>query len=284
MICSINTNFTLVNEDIILRLIESKVDHITVSIWAGNAKTYAATHPNKNEEAFYKIRNMLKMLNSLKKGRAPYIKVYNVISSINFSELEEMIELAKDTGCDAVEFTVIDTIPLATDSLVLTQEERKIVLEQCQRIKKNVNEVAVLNLEHFMRRISDSGADNAQYDSEFINTVPCYIGWLFSRIMPDGDVNSCLKSHRIPVGNLYEKSFKEIWNSPGQVEFRLKAARYDKDDPFFKMIGNDPDCKVGCFKSCDDLGRNIRMRDRINQLSPLEKTILGALSRICKPG
>src|SRR3989338_2120678 len=43
----INTNFTLVNEDIAKELISLGVDTMTVSIWAGDANTYVRTHTSK---------------------------------------------------------------------------------------------------------------------------------------------------------------------------------------------------------------------------------------------
>jgi radical SAM superfamily enzyme YgiQ (UPF0313 family)/MoaA/NifB/PqqE/SkfB family radical SAM enzyme len=282
MLCSINTNFTLVNESIVKKLIELNIDYLTVSIWAGTPQIYTLTHPNKDEATFYRLRNLLRMLNSLKTNCKPHIKIYNVICNINFRELEKMVGFAKDTGCDAVEFTVVDTIPQATDILILSQEERRIVLEQCERMKRNTGTVQILNLEHFMRRLSDPGATNAQYDSEFINIIPCYIGWLFSRIMPNGDVNFCLKAHRIPVGNLYEKTFWEIWNSQRQMEFRQKTLMDKKGSSFFRLIGNDPNCKIGCYKSCDDIGRNLYMHKKITSLNPFLKFILKNIENIYK--
>lgn len=280
LICSVNTNFTLVNEQTVKRLVDLKIDNLIVSVWAGTPQTYVATHPNKDEAAFHRIHDMLCMLNSLKTNSKPYIKVYNVISNINYHELEKMAEFAKNTGSEAVEFTVIDTIPGATDKLVLFRQERDFALAQCEKIKRQCNGLSVLNIEHFMRRLSDKGSDNAQYDSSIIETMPCYIGWLFARIMPNGDVNSCLKSHRFPVGNLYEKSFGQIWNSEEQRYFRRMTLQRQKNDPFFALIGNDPNCKVGCYKGCDDIGRNQDMHRKIESLNPFAIFILRNMSII----
>jgi MoaA/NifB/PqqE/SkfB family radical SAM enzyme len=275
--CSVNTNFTLVDETIVRRLVEMGLDGLTVSVWAGTAKTYAATHPNKDEAAFYRLRSLLRMLNTMRLGGKPFVKVYHVVSSLNYDEIAPMVAFGRETESDAVEFTVIDTIPGATDALTLTPEQRRFVLEQCEAVKSGDHGVKVLSLEHFTRRLADPGADFAQYDSQFIETIPCCIGWLFSRIMPNGDVNFCLKAHRIPVGNLYERSFKDIWNSHEQMLCRRKALTATKDDPFFKSIGNDPDCPVGCRKSCDDLGRIIALHNRMNELSAFERNMLNAL-------
>jgi sulfatase maturation enzyme AslB (radical SAM superfamily) len=122
-------------------------------------------------------------------------------------------------------------------------------------------------------------AQQAEYDSAFLDTMPCYIGWLFARIMPNGDVNSCLKSHRFPIGNLHKEPFKKIWNSPKQYHFRNKTLKGPKQDEFFRLIGNDPDCKVGCYKSCDDIGRNVGMHQKIQALSESEKRMLKLLGK-----
>ncbi|MBI4567464.1 MAG: hypothetical protein HY719_03615, partial [Planctomycetes bacterium] len=90
-------------------------------------------------------------------------------------------------------------------------------------------------------------------------------------------VNSCLKSHRFPIGNLYQSRFHDIWAGARQNFFREKANVCEKSDPFFRLIGNDPDTKVsGCLKSCDDIGRNLVIDNRMRALSPAKRAILRA--------
>jgi len=282
--CAINTNFTLIDEEIIRELIDLKIDNLTVSVWAGSADIYKALHPNKQEEDFHRICDMLYLLNS-KKNLFPRVKIYNVICNINYHQIRQMIDFACKAKAEFVEFTVVDTIPNATDKLILTAQQAQAVLEQCEAVKdmtrdcRDNHHPQILNFEHFLRRVSNSDARQAEYDSQFIDTLPCYAGWLFARIMPNGDVNSCLKSHRFPVGNLHKDSFKKIWNSRKQIYFRKKTIGARKDDPFFSLIGNDPDCKIGCYKSCDDIGRNIAMHNKVQSLSGYEKYILKVLGK-----
>jgi radical SAM superfamily enzyme YgiQ (UPF0313 family)/MoaA/NifB/PqqE/SkfB family radical SAM enzyme len=272
MHCCINTNFTLVDGLIAKKLVDLSVDALTVSVWAATPRTYALTHPNKDEATFHRLKSTLKLLNFLKgPGGKPSIKVYNVISNLNYQELEQMVEFAEETGSESLEFTVVDTIPGATDQLLLNKEERQEVLKQCENIKKRENKAKVENLEHFMRRLSDECADSAQYDSGLLGRSPCYVGWAFSRIMSDGDVNACLKAHRIPVGNLYKNSFYEIWHSQKQEMFRQMTLKLDPTDPFFKGIGNDENCSMGCYKSCDNLGHNALICASLDRMLPLEK-------------
>ncbi|MFH1460399.1 MAG: radical SAM protein [Candidatus Omnitrophota bacterium] len=283
--CYVNTNFTLIDSAIAKRLAELKIDNLVVSVWAGTAQTYFKTHPNKSPEMFYQIKGVLQFLNLIKKNN-PQINIYNVISNLNYEELEKMVEFAIKTNCDSVEFTVIDTIPDATDELMLTDEQREFVYQSCLKIKERLEgewkgKIKILQFEQFIRRIHTDDAKDANYDKDILAQMPCYIGWLFTRILADGNVNFCLKAHRIPVGNIYAHDFLTIWNSQKQREFRKRALFAPRDDVFFSFIGNDPEAKIGCFKSCDDLARNIHMHKRIQSLTGIELRVL-KLILLCK--
>ena len=286
-ICYVNTNFTLLDKEKIKKLIDLGVEHLTVSTWAATAKTYCLTHPNKNEDTFRQMLENLKFLNKAK-IKTPYIKLYNVIFNLNYHEIKDMVRLAQETRSESVEFTLIDTIPGKTDRLLLDSRQIKELQKDTQEISSSLNNNGYLNgvllfrFDSFLRRISSSSdLKKATYDRNIIDRIPCYIGWSFARIMPNGDVNACLKAHRIPTGNLYRASFNQIWNGEKQRYFRKKTLVYEKKDPFFQLIGNDPQIKeAGCYKSCDDIGRNTRIHNRIMSLTFLERKLLKAAVRI----
>ncbi|OQA58387.1 MAG: Antilisterial bacteriocin subtilosin biosynthesis protein AlbA [Candidatus Omnitrophica bacterium ADurb.Bin277] len=289
-ICYVNTNFTLLDKEKIENLIRLGIEHLTVSTWAATAKTYADTHPNKNEATFETIRENLKFLNATK-VKTPYIKLYNVISKLNYFELKDMILFAKETKCESVEFTLVDTMPGKTDKLLLNAAQSRELQDSATEIarvlddKNKYNGVILFGFQSFLRRISStSDLMKATYDRNIIDKMPCYIGWHFARVMPNGDINGCLKAHRIPTGNLHQSSFKEIWNGESQRNFRKKTLVEKKTDSFFTMIGNDPDTKeAGCYKSCDDVGRNLYIHNRIMSLTWGEKMILKLAAKILKP-
>jgi MoaA/NifB/PqqE/SkfB family radical SAM enzyme len=199
-----------------------------------------------------------------------------------------MVEFALETGVDSVEFTVIDTIPGETDVLLLSDKERETVTKKCYEIQHKFgkslsnNGLKLFQFSQFLRRISTDDASSGEYDKDIIDSVPCSIGWVFTRIMADGNVNACLKAHRIPVGNIYKQRFREIWNGTLQKEFRRKTSKPKKDDPFFSFIGNDPNVKVGCYKGCDDLGRNLHNHKILAALPPPAKIALRLTSKAIK--
>ncbi|MCK4809497.1 MAG: radical SAM protein, partial [Candidatus Omnitrophica bacterium] len=291
LVCHVNTNFTLLNKERLDRLINIGVDFLTVSTWAATADTYVKTHLNRVKDDFYKIKENLIYVNTHKKDK-PQIKLYNVIFNMNYFEVEKMVDFAKSTGSESLEFTLVDTIPNVTDVLALNEQQLVELGRSCAEIKSKLNKrgelrgtnVLIFRFEQFLRRISVfEDAKEAKYDRNIIDSIPCYIGWLFARIVPSGEVHSCLKAHRIPTGSLYTNRFFEIWNSKKQEYFRKKTLTYEKNDPFFKLIGNDSGTKeAGCYKSCDDIGRNTWMHNRLQMLSFPEKVMFKSLAYTLK--
>jgi len=281
----LNTNFTLVDEKRADLLVELPVDHMTISTWAGTPHVYSRTHPNKTEETFEQMRTMLKRIAENKggQGHAPFIKLYNVISHLNYDDAEAMIDFALDVQAESVEFTVVDTKPGYTDYLMLSDEQRQSLYKRCQKIAERVEKenlsLDLFRWDQFMRRISTTDSNVGDYDKNIIDALPCTVGWTFARILPDGNVNPCLKGHRYPIGNIYDQTFREIWSSPLQYDFRRQANQLKKVGPVFKLMGNDPEAEVGCYRGCDDLGRNEFTFARMEDLSAAEKAALKAAAR-----
>jgi glycosyltransferase involved in cell wall biosynthesis/MoaA/NifB/PqqE/SkfB family radical SAM enzyme len=284
----VNTNFTLVGEERADLLVGLPVDHMTVSTWAGTPSVYARTHPNKTEETFEQLREILKRITRNKGGRghAPFIKLYNVISHLNYNDVEAMVDFALEVGADSAEFTVVDTKPGYTDYLLLNEEQRQDLYRRCQKVAEKVErEQLPLDLfrwDQFMRRISTTDSTKGDYDKNIINSLPCTVGWTFARVLPDGYVNPCLKGHRYPLGNIYDNTFREIWGSPKQYDFRRAANKLEKKGPIFQLMGNDPSAEVGCFRGCDDLGRNEFTHGRLKELSAGERAALLAAGKYLK--
>lgn len=278
MACHINTNFTLVTHEMAEQLVAVGVDHFIISLWAATPETYVACHPNKTEKAFEDILDVIRHLLKVRKGGLPNVKLYNVIMNLNYFEIEAMVDLAYDLGVNCAEFAVADVIPGSTDQLLLNNEQRAEILQFCKTSDEKVrpeDAATEIYLDEFKRRVGEVGAADGEYDQLMLTDIPCVIGWNFARVLPNGNVNACLKAHRIPVGNLHETSFAEIWNGSKQKEFRKKTRIGDPNDPYFFKIGNDINSKkIGCHRGCDDIERNRRLWGRYQQLSLIERLYL----------
>lgn len=279
LICNINTSFLNVGKSVAHELAKMKVDFMTVSVWAASPDTYVLTHPNKTEESYWDLRESLTYLNEVK-DTVPFIKTYNVLSNLNFHEFKKMVDFAIDTKSESVEFTVVDTMPGRTDSLLLNSDQQRWLYEEALRVRQWIvgdekeSRVQLYLYDQFLRRISGDHTLVGEHDRLVIDSMPCTVGWSFSRLLANGNVNGCLKSHRIPMGSVHTNRFAAIWTGRHQVEFRKKTNVMTKSDPWFSNIGNDPDAACGCYKSCDDLGRNEHLWKRMNAMPRWKMAIL----------
>jgi len=251
--CSLNTNFTLIGKKEVEMLIESGVDSITASIWAGDARTYSMLHPNKTEKDFKKIRNSMKFFKKRKVELGiskPRIFTYNVISNMNYKEIEAMLEFGMEVGADKVMFTIMDSNTPETKCLLLPEKNRKELQKICERLKENPEYNQIIDWPHFsmfLRRISGNYATEGKYEKGFIEKIPCFTGWLFAEFFADGNVSSCCKSDRTPVGNILKNRFSDIWNSSNQGDFRKRGLNKQQNGEYFTDV-------IYCDRVCDNLG------------------------------
>ena len=275
----INTNFTLLDKDKIKRIVELKVDHIHVSLLAGNEKSYTLIHPNKTEENFFMIKDLLKYLAKLKEEKnqlnLPHINMYYVIFNVNYLDIKIMVDLAREVKANSLEFTPMDAIPEKTDILLLNDAQRAEVLSEVKIQNKKieefkreygVNEPFIAQYDSFINRLSAKKATQGEYENNIVLARPCYVGWAFLRILANGNVNPCLKAHRISIGNIYKHSIRDIWNSRKQQLFRVKSFKLDTNDRYFRIIGNNPNSKFGCLNSCDNIQINLEMHDKYGEI------------------
>ncbi len=279
LICNLNTSMQNVDRDMVKELARMRVDYMTVSVWAASPEVYVLTHPSKIEEHFWDLKENLTHLNEIKR-EVPYIKTYNVLSNLNFHELKEMVDFAIDTKSESVEFTMVDTIPTRTDSLLLDDQQQLWLFEEAERVRhwivddEKESRVHLFMFDQFLRRISGKHTTVGEHDRTIVESLPCTVGWQFARVLANGNINACLKAHRIPTGTLFDSSFREIWTGKAQRAFRKKTNVFSKNDPWFSNIGNDPDAKCGCYKACDDLGRLTHLYGRHLAMSSLKKIVL----------
>jgi len=271
---SLHTNFSLVDDEGVDRLIRLGVHHVTVSLWAGTREAYAATHPGTKPETFDAVVDRLRALNARRVDR-PRTKLYHVLTRENADDAAAMLALADDLGCDAVEWAVADVVPGHTDALGLGADQAAAVLEVLRPLAERAPWRAPrpLGIDALLVRL-DAIARNRPADAELVHQSPCFAGWNYARVMADGRVVPCLKAHRIPSGNLHDASFTEIWGGAKQEAFREAARAVRKEGPLFASIGNDEGVSCGCELGCDNYAENRRTAERLRGLSGVERTLL----------
>lgn len=75
--------------------------------------------------------------------------------------------------------------------------------------------------------------------------TPCYHGWFDSAIRLNGDVNVCVFSQQLTIGNVLKRSFKDIWQSEEYASARASA-----------LAGRKPFKDFDACMNCRAVGRN----------------------------
>ncbi|HPQ68915.1 MAG TPA: carbamoyltransferase N-terminal domain-containing protein [bacterium] len=269
MICAMTTNFAAINEQGVRRLAALGVDELTVSLWAGTPTTYSRAHPNKTEATFERIEAHLRLFNSIKPPTSEVI-LANVLFAMNFMETREMLDFALRAGADGMYFTLVDSVHLRLDSLLITPPHLTIMRDHLQQVGERVEGLRgqgrafrIDNWDGFLRRLDSVGFERGDYDIEAVEAIPCYMGWHFIRVLPDGDIAPCCRGVDKPMGNLHRASFKEIWHSDKYREFRRLALNESKRHPYFRPIA--------CHRTCDNLMHNEMMHARLARLTDAER-------------
>lgn len=286
----LNTNFVSCTPDMIDELVRLDVDMITISVWAGTPSGYARTHPNKNDDFFRDLELRVKYCCSRKRYRRARtcIKIYHVILRNNASSLRTLYDFAYRVGADQVEYALIDTIPGKTDVLAVTDEQCRDLIQEAVALEEHVAALSrhrmyvpqLNSFDHFKRRLTGARVHGELYDADIIDTMPCYAGWAFARVLPNGDVNGCLKAHRIAVGNIHHGSFRLLWFSAAYNDFRRQALQYRADRSFATQIGNNESLADGCRKGCDNVALNEEIDRELKNRPVYERALLVLAGRL----
>jgi len=272
--CAVTTSLNMIDSDLADKIVDSGVDELSVSLWAANGAEYVATHPNKSEKTFERITFALKQIAKRKRKpiwsyfakkekKLPRINLLNVISKVNYTSIEAMYDYGLAVKADSIYFAVVDIIEGSTESLLLSDEDRRFVSRACKKIQtKNMSssgrqKIFLDNFEEFQERIDNQKAHMGKYDENRVGTIPCYIGWLFCRIMADGQVAPCCRGVNIPMGDLHQQSFADIWFSEKYNRFRNRAINIQDHRLFFEQ--------VGCWKTCDNHMHNLDMHMKLQE-------------------
>jgi len=249
------TNGTLLDKATAEALARSRLDVLRVSLWATSPEEYEQNHPGARGDCFAKVVNGIRLLAAAKRLRPsalPCLTLHTVLNHHNCRSVSSFVDLAIDTGCDAVSFSPLHTIFDQLADIELKPEEEESLKASLLRAKASLQTSGIgHNVEETILRYTIGKAVR--------ETVPCYVAWLHPRVKVDGTVQPCNPCGST-MGNIIEQPMKEIWNGTGFREFR-KSITLPVASPLIDMLC---DCSFCCY-----VGDNLRIHRLYKWIAPL---------------
>ncbi|MBI1292803.1 radical SAM protein [bacterium] len=246
---SMTTNANLITDDRARMLVEGGMSHMFVSVDSSDAEVYAGMRVRgdlaKVEAALESINKWKRALNS----ETPRMTLASTFMERNVRQMPDLLDFAVRHRFDVYSIQLMETEnqDLAGEflghHLQLTKE---MLLETLRRANDAPIEVratlafrnllsALLTKEEYraITRISEGASgevrdektqvgaprNNLQSTKGKTLVQKCHYPWYFMLIDTDGDCRPCCWS-AMSFGNLNEKSFDEVWNSPAAVKMR----------------------------------------------------------------
>ncbi len=264
------TNGSRLFEPIAQGLVEAQADRINISLNAGTPETYPLIHVTERPEDYIKVKKNLRFLSDCKiaaRSHLPHLSLSFVITSRNYFEIADMIEVAHEVGAQEVQFahTVIHD---GTSDLALNEAQYRELQAALPAARGKAAALGVQN------NLAPFGATTPPYmPSEIVGppVVPCYVGWYFTVILGNGSVLPCCQC-AAPIGQVTkERRFADVWASGEYAEFRTAAKSLPEKNDRLKTCECD---------NCQLRPRNVALH---NFLHPLNRIQAGQEVRTFTP-
>jgi radical SAM protein with 4Fe4S-binding SPASM domain len=201
-----HTNGLLLTEKMARALIESRLDHITVSIDGASAESYRSARGADLEDLLSNLR-CLRDIKERLGVRHPKLTFKCVVTRRNLHELPSLVEQAAECGARELELNnLVVYHPSLSDQTVFDLRE-EVETAHAETLRR----AGPLGVRVFYGGVEEKDGVPACPFRSF--TVTC-----------DGTVGPC-GAQRLAMGNIHDTPLRKLWNSASYVEMRLAYAR-----------------------------------------------------------
>ncbi len=196
-----STNAHYLSDENARRTVESGLDRLIISLDGTTQEVYSQYRVGGDlEKVMSGTANIVKWKKKLN-SRTPYIFFQFLVVRPNEHQLLEAKELAKKTGVDGIRYKTAQVYDYVNDPNQLIPQHT--------------------NLSRYRKK------SDGTYESKNLLQNHCWRLWHSPVITWDGIVVPCCfdKDAKHRMGDLKNKSFKEIWKQPEYLDFRRKILK-----------------------------------------------------------
>lgn len=237
MHCLIITNGYLL-EELAERLVDARLDELNLSL---DGSRHLHDEIRGMPGLFDRIMSGMKKLHEVKRAKGlkkPLVNLQCTITRFNYRYLEEMIDAAKEAHADSLTFHNL----IFLDKPMTEKQKEADALLSCSSgdwdgfiFEPGIDADILYEKLHGIMAVKHAfGVDVFPNLSReelkvyygFPEKVPagykarCLSPWIAAYVFPDGNLRPCLNS-TYSFGNVDTARFKDVWNSPEAVKFRL---------------------------------------------------------------
>jgi len=223
-IVKINTNGTVLDNEIRKGIISSGLDFLAISIDSPRKQDYEKIRVNADFDEMVRDTKALVRERRRSRRRRPDIISTMVVTTDNFEQVGEMVKFSADEiGIEPV-FQIVHSFD--------RRELERLGLPGLHAEAASAMEDALaLARERGLRRTAGNLQANIAVlrRQRDLSQSPCYMPWFTSYITWDGDLLPCCFFYdaQIKFGNVLEEPFMKIWNGPAYRAFR-EACRHSR--------------------------------------------------------
>ncbi len=227
----INSNGGIINQELASQLLEAGLDKMMISLYASTPRIHDRMKGRKG--LWHQACNALKIFDSLKKDLQSFkLTTQTFITKENYLDFDKLVRLHYALGSESVAVSYLEGDYFKKKHLLDIDELRefrdKIIpkaIAFCKTFEPDIREEAIQRLEVFYssKTLSHKNFSKGIYRPKDIFREICPRPQWFAIILANGDVHPCNAveySHEPVMGNLFKKSFLEIWHSKKWDDFR----------------------------------------------------------------
>jgi len=217
IVVSLATNVSLLNEKNCKKLVESELNSMVLSIDSFRAESFEKIRPP------IRFKNIMENVKNARNicERKIKMSLHLVVTNENIDDLESYIQMAHSLGIQRVSFTD-QNYDMAGDN------KDSLRIREQAKLRSIIDNVVKLSEDEGVR-FSYFKLDSDTWLSKETKH-PCFFLWKFPYITWDGFVTPCCARpypKEFNFGNLFETSFRKIWNSREYRKFRKMLRRGD---------------------------------------------------------
>lgn len=230
MFCVLHTNGTLFKKEQMDKLITLNWDQIIFSIDGPNPEVNDYIRGKGTfDKALYNL-TYLSQNRKKEKNLLPDLGINFTITNRNYMYLENMVQLAIDTGCGGIHTTLVQPFNKQAEQFVLNDKE----IEECKSVLLSAKARAERGgLYHTFDSVIytlEKGNEGQEKERDILNkgktkAIPfidtyCFEPFLSMTISAEGKVSPCCMFWREDNPSVHDYSLSDIWNGPFFIKIR----------------------------------------------------------------